>query len=304
MRATPPPFSSGRHGSTANVVGSGIAIMSDSSIALKPVIEEPSKPIPPSNASSSSSALIENDFSWPRMSVNQSRMKRMPRSSTRALTSSAVCGLSASVATAGRLAQPPRSDRRSRRQSNQRSAQRLSSLEGRRELAAALGQLVVDADGAGAGHVPLDDPARLELLHALGEQAVGELGHRVRDLGEAQRTRRSSSTERIAPVQRLPTSSTASWKCGQQWHSPGRSSVATLVRGADGDMAYQAARNTRVSSTEPSTGTSPATLTIAVKHSSATTAIASSSCSSVQPASRASSWRCCGTAAALRHERA
>ena len=90
MRATPPPSSSGRHGSTANVVGSGIAIMSDSSIALKPVIEEPSKPIPPSKASSSSAALIENDFSWPRMSVNQSRMKRIPRSSASALTSSAV----------------------------------------------------------------------------------------------------------------------------------------------------------------------------------------------------------------------
>ena len=56
--------------------------MSDSSIALKPVIDEPSKPIPPSNASSSSSELIENDFSWPRMSVNQSRMKRMSLSWT------------------------------------------------------------------------------------------------------------------------------------------------------------------------------------------------------------------------------
>jgi hypothetical protein len=54
-----------------------MAIMSDSSIALKPVIDEPSKPIPPSKASSRSSELIENDFSWPRMSVNQSRMKRM-----------------------------------------------------------------------------------------------------------------------------------------------------------------------------------------------------------------------------------
>ena len=51
--------------------------MSDSSIALKPVIEEPSKPIPPSNASASSVALIENAFSWPRMSVNHRRMKRM-----------------------------------------------------------------------------------------------------------------------------------------------------------------------------------------------------------------------------------
>ena len=76
----PTPCSSGRHGSTAKVLGSGIAIMSDSSIALKPVIEEPSKPIPASNASSSSAALIENDFSWPRMSVNQKRMKRISRS--------------------------------------------------------------------------------------------------------------------------------------------------------------------------------------------------------------------------------
>ena len=59
----PTPCSSGRHGSTANVAGSGIAIMSDSSIALKPVIDEPSKPMPDSNASSSSSTLIENDFS-------------------------------------------------------------------------------------------------------------------------------------------------------------------------------------------------------------------------------------------------
>ena len=63
------------------VDGSGIAIMSDSSIGLKPVIEEPSKPMPPSKASSSSSALIEKLFSWPRMSVNQRRMKRTSRSS-------------------------------------------------------------------------------------------------------------------------------------------------------------------------------------------------------------------------------
>ena len=36
-----------------------MAIMSDSSMALKPVIDEPSKPMPPSKASSSSWALIE-----------------------------------------------------------------------------------------------------------------------------------------------------------------------------------------------------------------------------------------------------
>ena len=90
MRAT--PSVSGRHGSTANVVGSGIAIMSDSSIALKPVIDEPSKPIPPSKASSSSATLIEKLLSCPRMSVNQNRTNRMLRSSTSALTSSTVRG--------------------------------------------------------------------------------------------------------------------------------------------------------------------------------------------------------------------
>ena len=72
------------------VDGSGIAIMSDSSIGLKPVIEEPSKPIPPSNASSSSDELIEKLFSWPSTSVNQRRMKRTSCSRTRAITSSAV----------------------------------------------------------------------------------------------------------------------------------------------------------------------------------------------------------------------
>jgi hypothetical protein len=77
------------------VLGSGIAIMSDSSIGLKPVIEEPSKPIPPSKASSSSSALIEKLLSCPRTSVNQRRMKRTPSSVTIFLTSSADSGRSA-----------------------------------------------------------------------------------------------------------------------------------------------------------------------------------------------------------------
>ncbi len=57
------PCSAGRHGSTLNVLGSGIAIMSDSSIGLNPVIEDPSKPIPPSNASASSEELIEKALS-------------------------------------------------------------------------------------------------------------------------------------------------------------------------------------------------------------------------------------------------
>ena len=78
--------------------GSGIAIMSDSSIGLKPVIEEPSKPMPPSKASSSSAALIEKLFSWPRTSVNQRRMKRTSRSLTSFLTTSTDSALMLSAA--------------------------------------------------------------------------------------------------------------------------------------------------------------------------------------------------------------
>ena len=65
-----------------------MAIMSDSSMGLKPVIDEPSNPIPPSNASSSSVALMEKAFRWPRMSVNHNRMKRISRSETSEVISS------------------------------------------------------------------------------------------------------------------------------------------------------------------------------------------------------------------------
>jgi hypothetical protein len=44
------------------VLGSGIATMSDSSIRLNPVIDEPSKPMPSSSASSISAGVIANDL--------------------------------------------------------------------------------------------------------------------------------------------------------------------------------------------------------------------------------------------------
>ena len=50
-------------------------------------------------ASRNSARPIENDFSCPRMSVNQKRMKRMSRCSQSAMTSSAVVGASAMAAT-------------------------------------------------------------------------------------------------------------------------------------------------------------------------------------------------------------
>ena len=51
-----------------------MATMSDSSIRLKPVIDEPSKPMPSSSAPGSSSRPTANDLSCPKMSVNQNRM--------------------------------------------------------------------------------------------------------------------------------------------------------------------------------------------------------------------------------------
>ncbi len=55
------------------LAGSGIATMSDSSIALKPVIDEPSKPIPSFSASCISDGVIAKDFRCPSRSVNQKR---------------------------------------------------------------------------------------------------------------------------------------------------------------------------------------------------------------------------------------
>src|SRR3954471_13523516 len=159
IRATPPPSSSGRQGSRRNVLGSGIAIMSESSIALKPVIEEPSKPMPASNAPSRSCELIEKDFSCPRMSVNHRRMKRTPVSRTWARTSSTVVGCSSGGAIAARTLQPAQRPR-------------AELAQGGGQLAAHVRQPVLDSGGRAVAHLALDDPARLELLHPLGEQAI------------------------------------------------------------------------------------------------------------------------------------
>src|SRR4051794_1397295 len=201
IRAT--PDSCGRQGRTANVVGSGWAIMSDSSMALKPVIEEPSKPLPPSKASASSSALIEKDFSWPRTSVNQSRMNRMPWSSTRARTSSALCGGSATKA--GRLpgcrtAGTARLGGRALVIAQPAARPALHGLERRLEVAPHLRQGVLDPDGRAGMHGALDDPAGLELLQALGEEAIGQLGHRGGELAEAHRPVVEDAEDRAGPA--------------------------------------------------------------------------------------------------------
>src|SRR3954469_17948410 len=61
--------------------------MSDSSIALKPVIDDPSKPIPSSSAPAISPGVIANDFRCPSMSVNQKRTDWTPSSWIRLTTS-------------------------------------------------------------------------------------------------------------------------------------------------------------------------------------------------------------------------
>jgi hypothetical protein len=76
-----------RQGISWNVPGSGIATMSDSSIALKPVIDEPSKPIPSSSASGTSLGVTANDLRCPSMSENHSSTNSTPSSSMRFSTS-------------------------------------------------------------------------------------------------------------------------------------------------------------------------------------------------------------------------
>src|ERR1700749_4740625 len=80
MRAT--PGYSPRQGRSWNVDGSGRAIMSDSCTRAKPSIAEPSKPMPSAKAPSSSAGATATDLSEPSTAVNQSRTKRMSRSSS------------------------------------------------------------------------------------------------------------------------------------------------------------------------------------------------------------------------------
>src|SRR5439155_25842209 len=92
-------------GMTWNVSGSGIATMSDSSIALKPVIDEPSKPIPSSSAAAISLGVTAKLFRCPSMSVNQSSRNSISsplirlRTSLRASGSLVALGLLSTCAT-------------------------------------------------------------------------------------------------------------------------------------------------------------------------------------------------------------
>src|SRR5215207_408358 len=76
----PTLVSPSRAGMIRNVAGSGIATMSDSSIALNPVIDEPSKPMPSSSASSISDGVMAKLLRWPSRSVIQNRTYSTPSS--------------------------------------------------------------------------------------------------------------------------------------------------------------------------------------------------------------------------------
>src|SRR4051812_43711373 len=155
--------------------------MSDSSMALKPVIDEPSKEMPWASASSRCSRPMENDLSWPRMSVNHIRMNRMSRSETSALTSSADSGLrSSATATTSRrlvdLAPTAGRIRVDRRACQPHLRPGLELQQRRAQRVAHVGQGVGHAHRRAGMDLALDDPAPLELLHALRAQAVGEVG--------------------------------------------------------------------------------------------------------------------------------
>ena len=86
-------------GSTWNVDGSGRATVSDSETRAKPSIDEPSKPMPSSNAPSSSAGAIATDLRYPSTSVNHSRTKRISRSSSVRSTNSFCRSMPRSVGT-------------------------------------------------------------------------------------------------------------------------------------------------------------------------------------------------------------
>src|SRR5205807_1767911 len=68
------------------------------------------------------------------------------------------------------------------------------------ELVTHLGELVFDPQRRPGDHLAFHDPARLELLHPLGQQAIGELRHGLRDLGEAQRPIHQHAQDRTGPA--------------------------------------------------------------------------------------------------------
>src|SRR3954451_7184195 len=172
MRAT--LASPSRVGISRNVVGSGIATMSDSSIALKPVIDEPSKPMPSSRAPSSSDGVIAKLFRWPSMSVNQKRTYSTPSFSVCSSTSFRASGSDVSRSLLSIIDMrsrsfsrgPPSSQRRRHRSAGEQRAGQVHPLES-----------PLDPE-------PVVDPAHRGIREVvLGAQEAVAGGLRPRDLG-------------------------------------------------------------------------------------------------------------------------
>ena len=179
-RPRPPGARAGSRRSTA----SGMAIMSDSSIALKPVIDEPSKPIPPSKASSSSWALIEKLFSWPE-DVGEPEPHE---------ADVAVLDEGADVVRGLRLVAHARGGY------SQELAQRLSARTAGSSASPFVGEEVLDPHRRVVDHAALDDALRLQLLHPLGQQPVREVGHELLELGEARGPVHQDEQDRAGPA--------------------------------------------------------------------------------------------------------
>ena len=105
--------------------------MSDSSIALKPVIDEPSKPMPSSSAPSISDGVIAKLFRWPSMSVNQKRTYSTPSFSICFMTSLRAAGSDVARSLLSIIATFWCSSRERLRPHRLRSAPRTSALEQR-----------------------------------------------------------------------------------------------------------------------------------------------------------------------------
>src|ERR671919_1046405 len=170
--------------------------------------------------------------------------------------------------------------------------------------AALLGERVFNARRNAFARAALDDPLGLELLQALGEEAVRQVGHEDLHLGETQRSIEQDEQDGARPAlpdqldRRVVRRATTLTPRGDRIVLRGGLLGHAVIVPGDGAGAsrHHAACCSRESSFDPSRGTSPARVTRLANVASATWAIASRICSSAQPASSASSCLCRGGA--------
>src|SRR5437667_7186770 len=143
--------------------------MSDSSIALKPVIDEPSKPMPSSSAPSISLGVIAKLFRCPSMSVNQRSASSTPSSSIRRSTARRASSLEVARFLLSTCAiEPPPQKRKAPGAAGARGC--VASENDRASLA--------QAHGAADGGAPAPDDVAEPLVQPL-HRLVPALGPRV-----------------------------------------------------------------------------------------------------------------------------